>query len=130
MRYVLIPPSVVLLRGASPFSYSFADCVTHVVDTDDSFIRPASKIRAALRIIEALETDQGFITLQDGDYELLAKAFEAPSSDYAMLVRGTEPVKFPHRLLLPFIEAVANASSLMPSGELPQGGAASAEPAS
>ena len=120
MKFIIVPPPVDVTPTCS---HSFAACVTHVIDNSSIFERPASRIRAAQRILEAVETavETGrCVALKNEDYDALRSAFEDAEKGYGIFeftvtdnetkaVLSREVVKPAARLFLPFVDAVANA---------------------
>lgn len=79
--FVILPQAVEI---ANNFKYSIAQCVAFVVDNDERYARPSSKIRAGIRCVKAFENpqpcDEGlFAELKDEDHEFLRQVFENPS---------------------------------------------------
>jgi hypothetical protein len=126
MKYIVLPEPIAI----DTVSWTFSNCVTHVIDHAESFTSPASMIRAGQRILtavdKAVDEKKAFVELRDEDLESLKAAFDAPSRGYGVFMRqilnpetaeviGHEPIKVPARLFLRFIDAVMDAQSTPPA---------------
>jgi glycosyltransferase involved in cell wall biosynthesis len=126
VKYIVLPDPVVI----DNFSWTFSNCVNHVVDNADVFAKPASMIRAGQRILEAIDKavdeHKSFVELRDEDYMNLKQSFEEPANGYGVFQRhivhpetkiviGHEPVRVAPRKFLPFIDAVENATDSPPA---------------
>jgi hypothetical protein len=117
MRIIVIPETANLNILGKP--WTFAACVEHVVDHAPEFNRDGKGIRAGARILEGVDQWQpgGAIVLREEDWAMLHAQMEAPSGGYhpkLFLVtpdgtRGDE-LPVPERRVLPYVEAVANAT--------------------
>ena len=123
MKFISIPEPIQITSAetfSDAFSYSMRDCVTFIVDSSELFAHPASRIRVAMRVLAAFDNDPNTAALEDGDWQLLNAAFEAAPAfaNFAITRRdgetvvSQEPFKIAPRRFLPFIEAIANASSV------------------
>ena len=120
MKHIIIPAS--LPFGEKPFS--FRDTVTHIIDTDPVFCRPASNARAAQRLLEALERaeahkDPVWTIGSPEDLKLLQEAAERWVCGIHGTVNG-QPKELPLRVFLPHLDAIAEARVNDPRAELPK----------
>lgn len=128
VKYIVLPEPIVI----DNFSWTFSNCVSHVVDNADTFSKPASMIRVGQRILaavdKAVDEHKPFVELRDEDHLHLKQAFENPGNGYGVFVRqiqhpetkeviGSEPVRVAPRKFLPFIDAVENATDSPPAVE-------------
>ena len=110
MRYIPRQEPVVV-HGVTQ---TFENFVMHLLE-DAQFNQTGAGIRAAVRIEQALK-GEATIGLEEADWTLLAGAAERPSHGYPSLSQMTETGVIVRqisitRALLPFVEAVATASS-------------------
>ena len=121
MRYVIVPEPLALFAGQ--LRYPLAKCVEYVVDNDQAFQKPASKIREAQRILTAFEVEGNVVELKDDDWASLNKAFEEPAAGYGSFgIAGKdaagnafrEELKVPARTFLPFVDAISEAKNSPP----------------
>jgi len=107
-------------------SYSIAECVAFVVDNDERYSRPTSKIRAGMRCVKAFENpkpcDAGsYAELEDQDHEFLRTVFENPSEACgfgkfsSLEIDGrVVDVRLPPRTFMPFPDAISEAKHERP----------------
>ncbi len=118
MRIVHVPSPIQL--NVAGKQWTFAACVEHVVDTAPRFNSTGPGIRMGARIIEAFTEGSagigGDVSLRDEDWKSLSEEMESPTGGYhpalcALKPDGTAgaPITVPGRLLLPYIDAVAQA---------------------
>lgn len=116
MRVITVPESVQFnILGKQ---WTFATCIEHVIDGAPRFNNSGPGIRAGARIIEAIgEGVPGSnVVLRDDDWKSLSEEMETPVAGYypplfVLKADGTQgaSVNVPCRLLLPYIDAVAQA---------------------
>lgn len=115
MKYIKKPQSI-FIQGLEPFT--FDNFVQHLINTDDKFNKSGPVIRLALRIEDALVKDKLYVELESAQWEVLKETAESPSAPYpALYVTGSdgaiEKLHFGRRLL-PFIDAIVNATDEKP----------------
>lgn len=100
------------------FAMTMPKLVAHVVDGDRRFTASARGIRAGLRILGALDSEP--FVLDSEDKGLLKDVLSEPTCGFPTVGTVDGGQVFPYgAALLPFIEAVENASKYKP-GDAPE----------
>lgn len=117
MKFVCIPEPL-NLKG---LVYSFAAGISYLLDADPEWQRPLSTIRAASRIVDAIENQAPgtWVELRDEDCKKLAETIEAARVPWgvwtATLPDGSEkPYPVSARSFLPFANAISEAQNSLP----------------
>lgn len=123
-RYLLIPEPIdlgVAIGARASFCYSFATGLAFLIDHAPEFSRPASAVRAGVRLMSACElaSPGEFVELRKDDWDILTTAvehgatpwglWEQQARDAAGVLVGTTPMQLPPRLFLPWANAIAEA---------------------
>ena len=117
MRYVLLEGLEPVPSKARDESGRLVDapftCLNFVralIDSDRQFVSDAAGLKASLRIEEALEKADRFLQLEESDWSRLRQASDTPTAGFPLQ---------PARRLLPFINAIQNASEKQPAPKQP-----------
>lgn len=125
MKYVMLPAPVAIDLS---FNYTFSAAVRYLVDGEEQFAKPVSRIRSGMRLLDALEraekANKPYAVFSDDDYALLMQAFDNPTSGYGQFSRQVldaegkvarlDPIKVAPRLFIPFVDAMAAAQDKEP----------------